>query len=118
MTLEELIEARKLLEVPAARLAAERRSEEHLDRLRESIPGEPLRLDTQEQFVYNAGLPLGPHRVLRNTLLYIAAQPVFSALQTNLARSPLGRRFHREINDHHRLITEAIEAADAQAAGG
>ena len=38
LTLEELIEARVLLEVPAARLAAERRSEEDLERLRSSIP--------------------------------------------------------------------------------
>ena len=56
VTLEELIEARKLLEVPAARLAAERR-----ERGATSIacasrsPGEPLRLNTQEQFAYNKG---------------------------------------------------------------
>jgi DNA-binding FadR family transcriptional regulator len=116
VTLAELIEARLLLEVPAARLAAERRSEADLDRLRESIPGEPLKLNTQEQFAYNKGFHSALVETCGNTLLYIAAQPVFSALQTNLARSALGRRFHREINQHHRLITEAIEACDADAA--
>src|SRR6476620_9810146 len=42
VTLEELLEARELLEVPAARLAAERRTEEELERLRDAIPDEPL----------------------------------------------------------------------------
>ncbi len=118
VTLAELIEARKLLEVPAARLAAARRSEDDLERLRETIPGEPLTLNTQEQFVYNKGWHSALVECCGNTLLYIAAQPVFSALQTNLARSALGRRFHREINEHHRLITEAIEAGDGDAAAG
>jgi DNA-binding FadR family transcriptional regulator len=116
VTLAELIEARKLLEVPAARLAAERRNEADLDRLRESIPGEPLKLGTEEQFVYNKGFHSALVEACGNTLLYIAAQPVFSALQTNLARSALGRRFHREINTHHGLITEAIAAGDPDAA--
>jgi DNA-binding FadR family transcriptional regulator len=53
-----------------------------------------------------------------NTLLAIAAQPVFTVLQTNLARSTLGRRFHRAINEHHRAIIAAIAEGDADAAGG
>jgi DNA-binding FadR family transcriptional regulator len=39
-------------------------------------------------------------------------------LQTHLSRSTLGRRFHRAVNDHHRLIADAIEAGDETAAGG
>jgi DNA-binding FadR family transcriptional regulator len=115
--LDELIEARLLLEVPAARLAAKRRSDEDVERLRAAIPGEPLRLGKQEQFVLNSGFHETILECCGNTLLYIAAQPVFSALQTNLARSALGRRFHREINEHHRLITEAVESGDADVAG-
>jgi len=118
VTLEELIEARELLEVPAARLAAKRRNEADLDRLRAAIPGEPLKLDTQEQFVYNKDFHSAVIECCGNTLLYIAAQPVFSALQTNLARSALGRRFHREINAHHRRIVAAVEAGDEDEAGG
>jgi DNA-binding FadR family transcriptional regulator len=117
LTLEELIEARELLEVPATRLAAERRSEGDLERLRASIPREPLRLATQEQFDFNKEFHSAIIEACGNTLLSIAAQPVFSALQTKLARSALGRRFHREINHHHRRITAAIEAGDAERAG-
>jgi len=118
VTLEELLEARELLEVPAARLAAERRTEEELERLRDAIPDEPLRLGTQRQFVYNQDFHLAVIDGCRNALLAIAAQPVFAVLQRNLARSKLGAQFHRTINEHHRAIAAAIEAGDADAAGG
>jgi DNA-binding FadR family transcriptional regulator len=118
VTLEELLEARELLEVPAARLAAERRTEEELERLRDAIPDEPLRLGTQRQFVYNQDFHLAVIDGCRNALLAIAAQPVFAVLQRNLARSKLGARFHRTINEHHRAIAAAIEAGDVDAAGG
>lgn len=118
VTLEELLEARELLEVPAARLAATRRSEDELERLLEAIPDEPLRLGTQGQFVYNQDF----HQVViegsRNSLLAIAAQPVFAVLQRNLARSKLGAKFHRAINEQHRAIAASIQAGDADAAGG
>jgi GntR family transcriptional repressor for pyruvate dehydrogenase complex len=117
VTLEELIEARELLEVPAARLAAKRRSEADVERLRASIPGEPLKLDTQEQFAYNKEFHSAVIECCGNALLLIAAQPVFSALQTSLARSGLGRRFHREVGAQHLKITEAVEAGDEDRAG-
>jgi DNA-binding FadR family transcriptional regulator len=117
VTLEELLEARELLEVPAARLAAARRSEEELERLRDAIPGEPLRLGTQRQFVYNQDFHLVVIEACRNALLAIAVQPVFAVLQRNLARSKLGTRFHRTINEHHRAIAAAIEVGDADTAG-
>jgi GntR family transcriptional repressor for pyruvate dehydrogenase complex len=113
VTLEELLEVRELLEVPAAELAARRRAEVHVERLHAAIPGEPLRLGTQEQFVYNADFHSIVIEACGNTLLSIAAQPVFAVLQTRLARSRLGRAFHRAINDHHREIAGAIESGDA-----
>jgi DNA-binding FadR family transcriptional regulator len=116
VTLEELLEARELLEVPAARLAAQRRSEQDLERLREAIPDEPLRLGTSEQFVYNRDFHSVVIDTSRNTLLSIAAQPVFSVLQTHLARSRLGAAFHRAVNEHHLAITAAIRAGRPQAA--
>jgi DNA-binding FadR family transcriptional regulator len=117
VTLDELLEARELLEVPAARLAAMRHNEDELERLREAIPDEPLRLGPQRQFVYNQDFHLAVIEGSRNQLLTIAAAPVFAVLQTNLARSKLGVRFHRTINEHHRGIVAAIEAGDADQAG-
>jgi DNA-binding FadR family transcriptional regulator len=117
VSLGELLEVRELLEVPAAKLAAKRRGDEHVERLRAAIPSQPLRLGTQEQFAYNADFHSIVIEASRNTLLSIAAQPVFAVLQTHLARSRLGRTFHRAINDDHREIAAAIESGDERVAG-
>jgi GntR family transcriptional repressor for pyruvate dehydrogenase complex len=114
VTLEELLEARELLEVPAARLAARRRRDEDVQRLRATIPagiGGP-----QEEFTYNEEFHSVVLEASGNALLVIAAQPIFTVLQTNLARSALARRFYRAVHDHHRVIAGAIEAGDARAA--
>jgi DNA-binding FadR family transcriptional regulator len=116
VSLEELLEAREALEVPAARLAALRRREADLDRLRATIPQHPLRLAPLDQFAYNEEFHRTVIEVCGNMLLSIAAQPIFTVLQTNLARSTLGRRFHRAVNEHHRTIAAAIEAGDPRAA--
>jgi len=113
VSLEELLEARAALEVPAARLAAERRGTEDIERLRASIPAKPLELSTLDQFAHNERFHTVMIEACGNVLLSVAAQPVFTVLQTNLARSSLGRRFHRSINDQHRAIAAAIEAGDA-----
>ena len=52
-----------------------------------------------------------------NTMLAVAAQPIFDVLQTHLSRSRLGRDYHRAINEHHRAVADAIEAGDEVAAG-
>jgi DNA-binding FadR family transcriptional regulator len=116
VTLEELLEARELVEVPAARLAALRRSEDDLERLRSSVPDDARRLGTDEEFTYNSEFHSCLLDASRNTLLTVSAQPIFSVLQTNLARSTLRREFHRAIHAHHLLILEAVEAGDAGAA--
>jgi DNA-binding FadR family transcriptional regulator len=118
VSLENLLEARELIEVPAARIAAARRHDEELERLRETIPDEPLRMGPEKQFVYNQDFHSLVIECCGNALLVIASQPIFGVLQRNLARTKLGERFHRAINDQHRSIAAAIEAGDADAAGG
>ena len=54
VSLEELLEAREALEVPAARLAAQRRREADVERLKAAIPPDPLRLAPHDQFAYNS----------------------------------------------------------------
>jgi GntR family transcriptional repressor for pyruvate dehydrogenase complex len=117
ITLEEFLEAREMLEVPAARLAAKRRSRIELEHVSEAIPEQPLALDSEQQFAYNKGFHSAVVEASGNTLIVIAAQPIFSVLQTNLARTSLGREFHATINAHHREIADAIERGDADAAG-
>jgi DNA-binding FadR family transcriptional regulator len=116
LTLEELIEVRMLLEVPAARLAARRHGDGDVERLRATIPPDRPALDTQAEFVHNRDFHATLIECCENRLLQIAAQPVFSALQTSLSRSGLPRVFHRSIHAHHARIVEAVEAGDEDAA--
>lgn len=117
VSLEDFLEVRMLLEVPAARLAAIRRDESALERLAATIPDEPLKLTTQDQFVFNESFHTIVLEACGNKLLYVSAQPVFSVLQRALSRSNLSNAFHRGINDHHRKITAGIAAGDPDRAG-
>jgi GntR family transcriptional regulator, transcriptional repressor for pyruvate dehydrogenase complex len=114
VTLAELLEARELIEVPAARLAARRHDGADLTRLHATIPENPLDLPRQTQFVLNRDFHASVIECCGNPLLAIAAQPIFRVLQTHLSRSVLNRRWHRTINDHHCVIAAAIEARDEE----
>jgi GntR family transcriptional repressor for pyruvate dehydrogenase complex len=111
--LEELLEARELLEVFAARMAANRRSPTDIERMRDTIVEDPTKLGTEDRFVYNKEFHTAVLGACGNTLLCIAAQPIFSVLQTNLRRSTLGKTFPVRVNDDHREILDAIESGDA-----
>lgn len=112
VSLEELLEIRLLLEVPAARLAALRRSDEQVERLDASSPIELLELAPTDQYTYNEEF----HSILieasGNVMLSIAARPIFALLQHSLARSTLDSRFHRAINSHHHDIAAAVADGD------
>jgi GntR family transcriptional repressor for pyruvate dehydrogenase complex len=110
LSLDDLLEVRELLEVPAAGLAARRRADDRLEHLHASIPSAPLALGTQLQFQHNREFHSRLIDSCDNALLTIAARPVFGLLQTRLARTGLGNRFHTEINEHHLLIAEAIRS--------
>jgi DNA-binding FadR family transcriptional regulator len=110
--LDEFLEARKLLEVPAARLAATRCTETHLEQLRAAIPDRPL--EREEQFNYNKDFHSKLVEASGNMLLSICAQPVFSVLQTSLKRGTLPRRFHDRVNDDHRALVASLEAGDEE----
>ena len=115
VTLEEFLEARRLLEGFAARQCAARHTEADLDRLRATMV-DSHELSVEEQFHYNKEF----HSVLvdgaGNTLLRIAAQPIFSVLQTNLRRDALSPSFGEQIEHDHRAILAAIERGDGDAA--
>jgi DNA-binding FadR family transcriptional regulator len=116
VTLDEFLELREFLEVPAARLAARRHTPEVVERLQGAIPEHPRDLGTDEQFIFNKDFHSQVVVASGNTLLSIAAQPIFSVMQTSLSRSSLGRRWHDQVNADHRRIAEAIAAGDEEAA--
>jgi DNA-binding FadR family transcriptional regulator len=116
VTLEELLEARELIEVPAARLAAERAGHEELAEIQASIPSAGGSLNTAQHFHFNRGFHSAVIDTCRNRLLVISAQPIFSVLQTRLARTGLSREFHEAIRDQHVGIASAIDEHDGDQA--
>lgn len=116
VTLEEFLEARELLEVQAARRAAERQDPVGMKHIHESIPPLLPEIDTAAHFRYNRQFHSAIIEAAGNTLILVAAQPVFSVLQTNLARGDLGEEFHYTINEHHVEIADAIDRRDGDAA--
>lgn len=116
VSLDEFLEVRDLLEVFATKLAAERRRPEDLAVMQASVHQNPLSLTNEERFVMNKDFHSAVVTASRNTLLSISAQPIYSVLQTSLDRSKVAPSFYVHVNDDHREILEAIEAADPELA--
>lgn len=116
LSLADFLEARELLEVPLAGLAAQRRSEEHLAHLRATVPGGAFCYSPQQQPVYKSF-----HTVLvescGNSLLKIAAHPLLTVFeQANLGPDVLSEGLMRTMNEEHSAILAAIEAGDVETA--
>jgi GntR family transcriptional repressor for pyruvate dehydrogenase complex len=116
VTLEEFLETRRLLEVFAARQCALRRGDADLQRLRRAILEDPCSLPIEQRYLYNQEFHSAVLDAAGNTLLRIAAQPIFSILQTNFSRETLSPRFPERVNDDHRAILTAIERGDGDGA--
>lgn len=113
---DELLEARRLLEVPAAGLAASRRSEDHLAAMRAAVPDHLSSLPVLEQYKLNRAFHIQVVRAAGNNLVLIACQPIFAMLQSSMARTDSAKRIApRVIKDHLALIA-AIEAGDSERA--
>lgn len=116
VTLNEFLEARRVIEIAATRMAAERADPTTLERLKASVPREGGELSVDERYRYDREF----HSVIvegsRNTLLYIAAQPIFYILQANLERSTSWREVQVTISEQHESVARAIIAHDPDAA--
>jgi DNA-binding FadR family transcriptional regulator len=113
LTIEHLLETRELLEVPAAGLAAQRRTEEDLERLRAAIPVAPEREPMGQGLSKGTSFHTLVLRATHNPLLSIATQPVHHVLTARLTPQALIPELVTEINRHHAHIADAIERQDA-----
>lgn len=111
LSVTEIIEARELLEIPAAGLAAGRRTEEQVTRLREAVesegPGGRPGTFTEHRHFHALVLEAAGNR-----LLAMVAQPIYGVLQGRLTRPDLGAGVWDEVEGDHERIADRIIAGD------
>lgn len=112
--MRDMLEAREILEVPCAELAAQRRTDVHVAALRSaSSHGSPEEGRFREhrsfhQLIVDAA---------QNPMLSMMTEPLFRVLQTRLIRPDLQPDAVIRVDEDHEAICSAIEAGDADLAG-
>ena len=107
----DMMEAREILEIPAARLAAARRDEPHLTLLRTTLERGAQTHGREAMFREHRSF----HRLIvaaaGNHLLSVMTEPVFKVLETRFVRPDIPARFWPEVDDGHAEILGHISGA-------
>ncbi|WP_157245314.1 FadR/GntR family transcriptional regulator [Nonomuraea typhae] len=111
LTVDQFVEIRDLLEVPAAGLAALRRTPEHLTALRATL-FDPASSSPEEMYEPNKRFHALLLAACGNPLLEVVARPIFQVLDERFLRSRAPGRFWHEVDRDHREILARIEAGD------
>jgi DNA-binding FadR family transcriptional regulator len=117
LSVEQLIEVRHLLEVPAAGLAALRRDQSQLEALRSTLidPGDGG--DDVDEVVHQANVAF--HTILleacANPLLSVVSRPLFAVMERRFVGGAGGAGWRAVFDDHARILA-AVEARDAESA--
>ena len=115
VTVDQLMEVRNLMEVPAAGIAAFRRTEEHLTELRAAI-FDPDGVQGPATFAQNQQFHLVLLRATGNPMLELITAPVFRVLSTRFGRDDAPGGFWRCVDHDHRALLEVVTAGDSMAA--
>jgi DNA-binding FadR family transcriptional regulator len=107
LSLAEVVEIRLLLEVPAARLAAGRRTDADVDELRACAHRHDHANELGDRRFHRAVAVASGNR-----LLQLAIEPINLVLSAQLDASRYPQGFLTDIDDHHQQIAEAIAAGD------
>jgi GntR family transcriptional regulator, transcriptional repressor for pyruvate dehydrogenase complex len=118
VTVAELLEVRELLEVPAARMAALKRTDEDLGGLRGSIPSSTVARVAAASFDANRGFHEQVLAAAGNRLLRVTTEPLFVTLQVRFLRHHAPPEFWEQVRTDHEDILEKIERGDGEAAAG
>ncbi|MBB4689404.1 FadR/GntR family transcriptional regulator [Amycolatopsis jiangsuensis] len=115
LSVDNLVEARLMIEPPAARLAAERAGEVDLESLRRTLE-QTAQLHPDKGFVLHWDFHTTLVSVTGNPLLRLMCQPVNSVLRSRLHRERVDPRRWAEIDADHERIYAAVAGGDGDAA--
>lgn len=116
VTLVNLLEAREVLEVPAAGLAAIRREQRHVDEMRIIVEQEKRTRDRNLRFRDHRSFHGIVVDAADNRLLGVMADPIFRVLQGRLSTELTDGAFWKGVDASHELILDRIEAGDSEGA--
>lgn len=115
ISLDELLESRQLLEVPATRLAAERRTNQHLEALRVSLDAESQEVETGTRYYHHRRFHALVLAASGNRLIEVMTLPVFGVIRSRFVAHQ-SEEFWSEVDDDHVAILDHITAGDGDRA--
>lgn len=110
LTVTQLLEARELLEIPAARLATERATSDDLDLIGLSL--DPATSGGGVELMSNWTFHSLVVRAANNPLLELMAEPIFGVLQSRFSSNRASTQHRDQVDQDHRAIADAINAGD------
>jgi len=114
VSLDQMLEARELLEIPAARLAATRRTEQQLDDLGVAIENEQRLRDRGEKFREHRHFHSIVLEASGNGLLKLMNDPVFAVLRAQFWRPEMPTEYWAGVDHDHQEIRQLLEARDVE----
>jgi DNA-binding FadR family transcriptional regulator len=113
--LADLLELRRALEVPAAGLAAVRRTEEQLLEIRGAL-FDPLTDDLDTMMLAHAAFHLAVVKASGNPLFELVGRPIYHASYGEAVTESLPVDYWKRIDTDHRRLLDLLCAGDAEAA--
>jgi GntR family transcriptional repressor for pyruvate dehydrogenase complex len=116
VSVTELLEIRQFLEVPAARLAATRRTDDDLETLHRAIDEERDTTAGSRSFEGRRVFHTTILNASGNALLDIVTRPIFRVIETRFRREEAAPDFWAAVHADHERILACIELGDAEGA--
>lgn len=117
LTVAQLLEARTMIEVPSAGIAAKTRSEEDLARLAETVVVVNDAAEGKEiDWSVNSRFHVFLLQATGNPLLDLVARPIFSVMREKFLRDRAEPVFWRKVADEHAEILQHVRDGNAAAA--
>lgn len=116
LSVQEMLEAREVLEVPAARMAAMRSDDEITAAMRDAIEREKSSRGREPKFEEHRNFHQLVVEAAGNLFLSLMNEPVFIVLRERFLRPGISPEFWAEVDSDHEEILERIAAGDADGA--
>ena len=116
VSVQQLLDFRRMLEVPAAGLAAQLRSDDDVEVLREVLDIELERGASMSSYETHRAFHQTLLDACGNPLVEMTARPIFYTLRTRFLRRAAPDGFVEQVHEEHSAIFLAVEAGDSERA--